>query len=108
VLDLVLAVLVVAAAGAAGLGLLVALTVVPFVVTLQRADRRGVAGSRAGGLALAGSGVALALALLLAVRSQVPLPVAVLPLLLVGLGPLAVAAAPGRLGRRGRHEPGRV
>jgi hypothetical protein len=108
VLDLALAVLVVAVAGAVLLALLVAVTVVPFVVTLQRADRAGVAGSRAGALALVGSGLALLLALLLAVRAQAPPLVSVLPLLLAGLGPLAVAAVPGRLGRRGRHEPGPV
>lgn len=105
-LDLLLAVLVVALVGAAALGLLVVLTVVPFVVTLQRADRRGVAPGRAGALALVGCGLGLGLAVLLALRTQLPLPVALLPVLLAGAGPLAVAAAPGRLGRRGRHEPG--
>jgi hypothetical protein len=45
-------VLVVALLGAVGLALLVAVTVVPFVLTLQRADRRGVSTGRAGALAL--------------------------------------------------------
>ena len=102
--DVVAAVLVVALLGAVTLALLVAVTVVPFVLTLQRADRRGVAAGRAGLLALTTSLLGPAAAVLLAVRTSVPVALAAAPLLLVVAGPAVAAAGPRWLGRRGRHE----
>lgn len=102
--DVLAAVVVVALLGAVGLSLLVAVTVVPFVVTLQRAERRGLSPVRAGALALVTSLLGPAVAALLAVRTAAPLAVAALPLLLVAAGPSLVAVAPRWLGRRGRHE----
>jgi hypothetical protein len=72
VVDVLLAVLVVALLGAVGLALLVAVTVVPFVVALQRAERRGVSSGRAGALALATSLLGPLAALYLALRTSAP------------------------------------
>jgi hypothetical protein len=102
--DLLVAMLAVGLLGAAALALLAAVTVVPFVLTLQRADRYGVSTPRAGAVALVGSSVGLLAAVLLTLRTAVPVPLAALPLVLAALGPVAVSAAPRRLGRRGRHE----
>jgi len=103
--EVLLAALVVAALGAVTLALLAALTVLPFVLALQRAQRRGGSANRAGFLALAGSGAALAAAGLVALRTSAPLPVAAAPLVLAGLGPLCAAVLPRQwLGRRGGHE----
>lgn len=102
--DVVTAVLAVAVLGGVGAALLAALTVVPFVVALQGADRRGLSSGRSGALAATTSLLGPLLAVLLAVRTSAPLPLAVLPLLLVLAGPAVVSAAPGWLGRRGRHE----
>ena len=103
--DALLAALVVALLGAAALALLAALTVLPFVLALQRADRRGLSANRVGAVSLAGSGLGTALAGYLALRTSAPVPLAVLPLVLAGAGPLAAATAPRSwLGRRGGHE----
>lgn len=103
--EVLLAALVVAVLGAVALALLVALTVLPFVLALQRADRRGLSANRLGAVSLAGSGVALAAVAYLALRTDAPLPVVLLPLVLAGLGPLLAAVGPRRrLGRRGEHE----
>lgn len=103
--EVLLAALVVALLGAAALALLAALTVLPFVLALRRADRRRVSANRVGALSLGGSGLGLAVAAYLALRTSTPLPVAVLPLLLAALGPLGSAVLPRQwLGRRGEHE----
>lgn len=102
--DVALAMLAVAVLGAVALAALVAVTAVPFVVTLQRAERRGVSTTRAGALSVVGSAAAVALALLLG-SGAVPLPIALVVLLLVAVPPVVVDAAPGWLGRRGAHEP---
>lgn len=105
--DVVLAVLVVALLGAAALAVLAAVTVVPFVVTLQRAERRRVSTTRAGALALTGSAAAVGLVCVLALGGAVPLPVAPVVLLLAAVPPVVVDAAPRWLGPHGAHEPGR-
>lgn len=103
--EVLLAALVVALLVGVALALLAALTVLPFVLALQTADRRDVSG-RVGALSLAGSGAGLAAAAFLALRTSTPLAVAVLPLVGAGVGPLAAAVTPRRwLGRRGGHEP---
>lgn len=103
--DAALAMLAVALLGAVALAGLVAVAVVPFVVTLQRAERRGVSTTRAGALSLVGSAAALGLALLLGRGGAVPLPVALVVLVLAGVAPVVVDTAPAWLGRRGAHEP---
>lgn len=102
--DVLVAVLVVALLGAAGLALLAALTVVPFVLALQQADRRGASTARAGAVALVASLLGPVAALLLALRTSAPAAVAALPLLVVAAGPVLATAAPRWLGRRGRHQ----
>lgn len=102
--DLLAAVVVVALLASAGLVLLVLLTVVPFVVALQRADRQGCSPARTGAVAMAGSLLGLALAGVQS-RAGAPPPLVALPLLLALVGPLAARAVPRWLGRRGGHEP---
>ena len=107
--EVLLAALVVSLLGAVALGLLVAVTVVPFVLALQRADRRGISPNRVGAVALLGCAVGLGATVWLALRTSAPVPVTVLPLLLVAAGPLAAGGVPARLlGRRGAHQPGAV
>lgn len=103
--DVLAAVVAVGLIGATALAVLTALTVVPFVLTLQWAERRGVASGRAGALATATCLVGPAAALWLTARTPLPIPLAALPLVLVVSGPAVAAAAPRWLGRRGRHEP---
>jgi hypothetical protein len=64
VLDLLVSVVLVVLVAAVGLALAVALTVAPFVVAVDMAERRRFSTARWGGLALAGSGLAAVLLLL--------------------------------------------
>ena len=101
-LDAVVAALVVALLVALALAVLYAVTVVPFLVTVDLAERRGGSTGRWAGLALAAvlAGVGLAAAGLLAGR-----PVLVLALVL-GFAPAAVLVLRPELlgGPAGRHE----
>jgi hypothetical protein len=104
VLDALVAAAVVALLVALGLAVLSAVTVLPFLVTVDLAERRGGSTGRWAGVSLAAVLLALALALggLLA---GAPRPLLVLALAL-GFAPAGVLAArSGTLGGRpGRHE----
>lgn len=105
-LDLLAATVTFTALVAAGLAVLAAVTLVPFVVTLQLADARRFAPARWGALSLAGSVLGLAVALLIA-RSDLPtalVPVGLLPAL---AGPALLSLLSGGQavgGRAGRHQ----
>ncbi len=82
------------------LALLALLTLVPFVASLQLAERRGFAAGRWGGAALVGSVLGLGA---IALRNPVTV---VLGLLLAAATPLLLLALPPGSsvgGRRGRH-----
>lgn len=107
-LDLLLAAVVFPLIVAILLALLALVTLVPFVVALQMAERRGFSTVRWGALALAASLLALLGALLVLRSDTIATPAAALPLVLA-------AAAPGALwllsggetsigGRAGRHQ----
>lgn len=103
--DLLLAVLATVLLGAVGLTVLAALTLVPFVLALRLAERRGLSPGRAGALAAGGVLLALALvgaALLLDVPVWLVLPALALayavPLL------LRVLERPPLAGTAGQHE----
>lgn len=84
----------------------IGLSVVPFVVAGDLAERRGLSVPRAGALTLLAVGVGLAGALLV-LRGDAPPAYALLPLTLCWAvpGALLLLAGPGRLGgRRGLHE----
>ena len=101
-LDAVVAAVVVAALVAVALAALYAVTVVPFLVTVDLAERRGGSTGRWAGLALAAvlAGVGLAAAGLLAGR-----PVLVLALALGFVPAVVLALRPDLLGGpAGRHE----
>ena len=104
VLTALVAAAVVALLVAAGLAVLYAVTVVPFLVTVDLAERRGCSTGRWAGLSLAAVLVALALALagLLTGAPRVLLLVA----LAVGFVPAVVLALRSDAlgGRAGRHE----
>ena len=103
-LDAVVAAVVVAMLVAAGLAALYAVTVVPFLVTVDLAERRGCSTGRWAGLSLAAVLVAVGLALggLLA---GAPRALAVVALA-VGFVPAVVLALRSEAlgGRAGRHE----
>jgi len=104
-LDLLVATAVVTALVALGLALLAAVTLVPFVLTLRRAEAHRLSSARWGTVSLAGSLVALALGLLLVRQGSGAVAVAALPLAF--LGPLLLWALDGHPavgGRAGRHE----
>ena len=104
VLTALVAAVVVALLVAAGLAVLYAVTVVPFLVTVDLAERRGCSTGRWAGLSLAAVLVALALALagLLVGAPRALLLVA----LAVGFVPAVVLALRSETlgGRAGRHE----
>ena len=105
-LDLLGATLAVTLIVALGLVLLAAITLLPFFVTLQRADALRFSTARWGAVSLVGSLLAVAFALLV-LRSDRSALLAVLGLPLAGLGPLLLALFEGgeRVGgRAGRHE----
>lgn len=105
-LDYLLAAAVFTVAVAAGLLVLSAVTVVPFVLALQVADRRGLAVARWGTLTFAAVLLALAGAFLVR-RSSLPTLAALGPLVFGYVGPaLAALASPGSVlaGRPGRHQ----
>lgn len=84
----------------------IGLTVLPFVVAADLAERRGLSVPRAGTLTLVAVGVALA-GVVLVLRGDRPSMLALLPLLLTWLvpGALLLLRGPGRVGgRRGLHE----
>ena len=99
-LDALLAALVVAVLVALAVGALYAVTVVPFLLVVGRAERRGLSTSRWAGVVLAAVLLGLALALL-AWRADAPRLLQALPLLL-GFAP-ALALGLDRT-RAGRHE----
>ena len=103
-LDAVVAAVVVALLVAAGLAVLYAVTVVPFLVTVDLAERRGCSTGRWAGLSLAAVLVAagLALAGLLAGAPR-PLLLLVLGLAFLPAGVLALRSDTLG-GRAGRHE----
>ena len=91
---------------AAGLALLAAVTLVPFVVTLQLADARRFSPTRWGAASLAGSVLGLALALLI-VRSDRPTALVAVGLLPALAGPALLKLLPTGAplgGRAGRHQ----
>lgn len=99
-LDLLAAAVAFTAVVALGLGLLALVTLVPFVVSLALAERRGRSATLCGGMALLGALLGLG-----AISLRSPVGVA-LGLLLVATTPLLLLAlSPGRYvgGRRGRH-----
>jgi hypothetical protein len=105
VVDALLAMLVVAGLTAFTAATLLGVTVAPFLVALDHADRRRASPTRVGAAAALGSVAGLGLAATAMTRSEVPTAVAVLPVLLSWLVPVVVARAPARgLGRAGRHE----
>ena len=107
-LDLLLAVGASVLLVAAGLALLSALTLAPFVVGLTMADARRFSCARWGTLTLAGIALALLLVLLLVRGDRVPTPIALLPLLLTWGGPAGLWLLTERDtalgGRAGQHE----
>lgn len=105
-LDLLGATFAVTAIVAFALVLLASITLLPFFVTLQRADALRFSTARWGVISLVGSLAAVGFALLV-LRSERSAVFAVLGLPLAGLGPLLLAMFEGgeRVGgRAGRHE----
>ncbi len=100
--DALLAAVVVALLVAAGLAVLYAVTVVPFLVAVDLAERRGCSTGRWAGLSLVAVLVALGLALV-GLLAGVPL---LLLALAVGFVPAGVLALRSDTvgGRAGRHE----
>lgn len=104
--DLLLATLAFTAVVALGLLALAAVTLVPFVLALQTAERRGFSTARWGAVSLVAS-VAGVLLVLLVLRSEAPRWGVLPPLVLAWAAPVALWATSGseRLGgRAGRHE----
>ena len=104
--DLLAATAVFTGAFALGLALLAAVTLVPFVLTLQLAETRRFSSARWGSVSLAGSLLAGALVLLV-LRSDRPALLAVVALPMAFLGPLLLSALQGSEsvgGRVGRHQ----
>lgn len=95
----IVAVLVLALAG---------LTVVPFVIAVGMAERRGFSAARWGGVALVAAPLGLLSAYALVERTGLPWPVAVLPVALTWAAPAALWLLEGDEhqlgGRAGRHE----
>ena len=104
VLAALVAAVVVALLVAAGLAVLYAMTVVPFLVTVELAERRGCSTGRWAGLSLAAVLLALALALA-GLLAGAPRPLLLLALA-VGFVPALVLALRSQDlgGRAGRHE----
>jgi hypothetical protein len=104
VLDALVAAVVVALLAAAGLALLYAVTVLPFLLTVDLAERRGCSTGRWAGLSLAAVLAAVALAAA-GVLGGAPRPLLV-GALAVGFVPLLVLALRSDVvgGRAGRHE----
>lgn len=106
--DLLLAVGASVVLVALAMALLSAVTLAPFVVALQLAERRRFSTARWGALTLAGSVVGLVLVLLLVRSDRLPTAVALLPLLLTWSGPAVLWLLAGDEvavgGRAGRHE----
>ena len=107
-LDLLLAAIGFPLIIALALALLSAVTLAPFVVALQMADRRGFPTGRWGVVALVASLLGLALALVFYRSDRIPTLAALLPLMLTWGGPGALSllspddAEVG--GRAGAHE----
>jgi len=104
-LDLLAATAVVTALVALGLAVLAVVTLVPFVLTLRRAEAHRFASAQWGAVSLLGSLAALALGLLLLREGSPVVAVGALPLAF--LGPLLLWALDGHEavgGRAGRHE----
>lgn len=103
-LDALVSAVVVAALVAAGLALLYAVTVVPFVLAVDLAERRGFSTGRWAGAALAGVLVGGGLALVGLLVGTPPL-LLLLPLAVGFLPALVVSRASQRLGgAAGKHE----
>ena len=105
-LDLLSATLAATGLVAVGLGLLACFTLLPFFLTLQRADALRFSTARWGAISLAGSSAAIGFALLVLVSDRSPL-LALLGLPLAGVGPLLLATLRGDArvgGRAGDHE----
>jgi hypothetical protein len=104
VLSALVAAVVVALLAAAGLALLYAVTVLPFLLTVDLAERRGCSTGRWAGLSLAAVLAAVALAAA-GVLAGAPRPLLVVALA-VGFVPLAVLGLRSDEvgGRAGRHE----
>lgn len=99
-LDALLAAVVVAALAALAMAALYAVTVVPFLVVVGLAERRGLSTGRWAGPALVAVLLALGLAAL-AWRADLP---RLLPVLLLGLGFAPALALRTDRRRAGRHE----
>jgi hypothetical protein len=99
--DLLLSVLAAAALTALGLAALSAVTLAPFVVTLQLADARRRSAAGWGAAALAGSGVSLAVAVGVLLAGG--------PSTVAGLAALAGSwAVPSAVWRSGAADPSRI
>ena len=107
-LDLLLAAVLFPLIVALALGLLALVTLVPFVVTLRMADRRGFSTARWGAVSLAGSLLALAVAFVFYRSDTIPTWGALLPFVfsLAGVGGLWMLSGEEAEvgGRAGRHE----
>ena len=108
-LDLLLAAVTFPLIIALGLALLAVVTLVPFVVALQMAERRGFSTTRWGAVSIAASLVGVALTLLVVRSETTPDAFALLPLLLTWVAPGALWLLSGEEeligGRAGAHEP---
>lgn len=102
-LDALVSAAVFALVVAVAMALLYALTVVPFLLAMRMAERRGFSTGRWGGLAVLGVLLALAFAFVVR-RSGAPTLVQPLPLLLVVAAPAALWLTAGTERLAGRHE----
>lgn len=107
-LDLLIAAVLFPLLVALGLALLALVTLVPFVVALQMADRRGFSTARWGTVAIAGSLVALVVAFVFYRSDSIPTAGALVPLVFALAGPAGLWLLSGDEaqvgGRAGRHE----
>lgn len=87
---------------------LAGLTVVPFVVAVGMAERRGFSATRWGAVALTAAPLGLLLAYVLVTRTGLPWPVGLLPVVLTWAAPGVLWLFEGTEqlvgGRAGRHE----
>jgi hypothetical protein len=108
VLDLLLAAVTFPLILAVAVALLAVVTLVPFVLALQMAERRRFSTTRWGAVALGGSLLGLAFAFLFYRSDQVPTAAALLPLVLTWTGPGLLWLLTGEEalvgGRAGAHE----
>ena len=103
-IDLLAAAAAFTAVVAFALAALALLTLVPFVLALRRAERRGFDPARWGAVALVGSVLGVGLALV-ALRSSLVLLLLAVPLAFAGLLALSVLPADSGIGgRAGRHQ----